>query len=203
MKIWTPRHLQNFCIYIFLAFATVPAFAGCIDLTKGNSFSLVRNEPRFEVINTVSEDGSVTEEREMSRNGSIQKLTTTYWNGVIAVDRKSPSSHIQLKLSKNAKLADLRVIGKKYSFPVSILVNGNKIDSGSFTLKTIKKTTLDVGGCNYRVMVVRTSLERDNGDPINEEALLSLDVGMLLGNVAMTPDWQAKHGVFFDNIKAN
>jgi hypothetical protein len=52
-------------------------------------------------------------------------------------------------------------------------------------------------------MVVRTSIERINGDPINEEALLSLDAGMLLGNVAMTPDWKTRNGVFFDEIRKN
>ena len=203
MRIWITRPIQNFCATIFLAVLAAPAFAGCIDLTKGNSFSLTRNNPHFQVTNTISDDGSVTEQREMSRNGAIERTTTTYWNGVIAVDRKSSSTRIQLKLSKDAKLADLGKVGKNYSFPVSILVNGNEIDRGTFTLRTIKKTKLNVDGCNYPVMVVRTSIQRNNGDPINNEKLLSLDAGMLIGSVVMTSDWQAKHGVFFDKVKAN
>ena len=62
---------------------------------------------------------------------------------------------------------------------------------------------LVLGGCKYSVMVVRTSIERNNGDPINDEKLLSLDAGMLLGNVAMTPDWKTRNGVFFDEIRKN
>lgn len=197
------QRLTSFYLGAFLAFISVPAFADCIDLTKGSSFSLTRDEPRFEVTNTVSVDGSVIEEREMTRNGSLEKITTTYWNGVIAVDRITSSSHVQLKMSVDAKLADLSEIGKSYSYPVSIFVNGNEVDRGAFVIETVKNTALEVGGCRYSVMVVRTTINRNNGVPINEEALLSLDAGMLLGNVAMTPDWQPKHGVFFDEIKAN
>jgi hypothetical protein len=197
------KRFTRFYLGAFLAFTAVPAFAGCIDLKTGNSFSLTRYEPRFTVTNTVSVDGSVVEEREMIRNGSVERAMTTYWNGVIAVDRKSSSSHIQLVMSEDAKLADLRKAGKSYSFPVSILVNGNEVDRGAFIIETTKKTVLEVGGCQYSAMVVRTTIDRDNGDPINEEALLSMDAGMLLGNVAMTPDWQPKHGVFFDEIVAN
>jgi hypothetical protein len=106
-------------------------------------------------------------------------------------------------MSEDAKWADLTEVGKSYSFPVSIVVNGNEVDRGMFDIATISKTALEVGGCRYSVMVVRTSMSRKNGDPLNEEALLSLDAGMLLGNVVMTPDWEAKHGVFFDKIQAN
>lgn len=197
------QRVTSLYLSAFLAFMAVPAFADCIDLARGSSFSLTRDEPRFAVANTVMTDGSVIEEREVTRNGSVEKVSTTYWNGVIAVDRKSSSSHIQLKMSDDAKLADLREVGKSYSFPVSIFVNGNEVDRGTFVMETIKNTALEVGGCRYSVMVVRTTINRNNGDPINEEALLSLDAGMLLGNVAMTPNWQPKHGVFFDEIKAN
>jgi hypothetical protein len=106
-------------------------------------------------------------------------------------------------MSEDAKLADLSKVGITYRFPVSIFVNGNEVDRGSFVMETIQSTALEVRGCQYSVLVVRTTINRNNGDPINEEALLSLDAGMLLGNVAMTSDWQPKHGVFFDEIKAN
>ena len=106
-------------------------------------------------------------------------------------------------MSEDAKLADLSEVGKTYIFPVSIFVNGNEVDRGSFVMETIQNTALELGGCQYSVMVVRTTINRNNGEPINGEALLSLDAGMLLGNVAMTPDWQPKHGVFFDEVKAN
>jgi hypothetical protein len=197
------QRIVSFCLAAFLTFMAVPAIAGCINLASGSAFILTRDEPRFLVSNTVSVDGSVIEERVMTRNGSAEKVTTTYWNGVIAVDRKSSSSHIQLKMSEDAKLADLSEVGNTYSFPVSIFVNGDEVDRGSFVMETIQNTALEVGGCQYSVMVVRTTINRNNGDPINEEALLSLDAGMLLGNVAMTPDWQPKHGVFFDEVKAN
>jgi hypothetical protein len=82
-------------------------------------------------------------------------------------------------------------------------VNGVVTDEGFFLMNTIEEATLAIDGCQYAIMVVRTSMERSNGAPINEEALLSLDAGMLLGNVAMTADWQPKTGVFFDEIRAN
>lgn len=197
------QRIISFCLGAFFTFLAVPATAGCINLASGSSFILTRDEPRFVVSNTVSVDGTVIEEREMTRSGSVEKVTTTYWNGVVAVDRKSSSSHIQLKMSEDAKLADLSKVGNTYSFPVSIFVNGNEVDRGSFVMETIQSTELEVGGCLYSVMVARTTINRNNGDPINEEALLSLDAGMLLGNVAMTSDWQPKHGVFFDEVKAN
>lgn len=202
----TKSILQRVCkfgqIAVFACFAP-PAFAGCIDLSNGNSFSLVRNEPHLAVTNTISGDGSVVEEREMSRNGAIQSVTTTYWNGIIAVDRKSASSHIQLRISNDAKLADLGKTGRSYSFPVTIIVNGNEIDRGDIEIRTVRKTNITIGGCRYSAMVVRTTTNRANGDPINEEALLSLDAGMLLGNTAMTPDWHPRSGVYFDEIRAN
>lgn len=197
------RFLRNLCISALVAFVAGPVFANCVDLTKGSSFNLTRKEPLFAVTNTVSDDGTVLEQREMIRNGTVEKVATTYWNGVVAVDRKSSSSRIQLKLSEDVKGSDLRKAGKSYSFPVSILVNGNEVDRGTFVMETIKKTELEVGGCRYSVMVVRTTINRNKAAPINEEALLSLDAGILLGNVAMTSNWQAKHGVFFDKIEVN
>lgn len=197
------RLLRNLCFSSLFTLLAGPTFASCIDLSNGNSFTLTREQPRFAVTNTVSDDGTVLEQREMIRNGMVEKVATTYWNGVIAVDRKSTSSHIQLKVSQDIKRSDLTKAGKSYSFPISILVNGNEVDRGTFEMETIRETALEVGECLYSVMVVRTTVNRNNGDPINEEALLSLDAGMLLGNVAMTPKWQAKHGVFFDRIEVN
>lgn len=197
------RPLRNLCLSSLFLLLAGPVFASCVDLTNGNSFTLTREQPLFAVTNTVSGDGTVLEQREMIRNGTVEKVATTYWNGVIAVDRKSPSSRIRMKLSEDAKRSDLSKAGKSYSFPVSILVNGNEVDRGTFEMETIRKTALEIGGCRYSVMVVRKSLNLNNGDPMHEEALLSLDAGMLLDNVAMTPNWQAKHGVFFDMIEVN
>jgi hypothetical protein len=79
--------------YIALIFSVMltatPAFAGCVDLKKGNTFTMTRVDPFFRITNTVSSDGTVLEVSERKRNGPIRKVTTTYWNGVIAVDRKS------------------------------------------------------------------------------------------------------------------
>jgi hypothetical protein len=107
-----------------------------------------------------------------------------------------------LIVGEEAKSANLRRAGRTYEYPMSILVNGKETDRGTFVIRTVRKTRLVLDGCEYSVMVVRTSMERDNGDPINEEALLSLDAGMLLGNVAMTPDWKPRSNVFFDTIEA-
>ena len=197
-----PR-IAGLVLSTFLVGTAAPTIAACVDLTKGTSFSLTRDAPRFAVTNTISPDGSVIEERQMTRNGSVENVTTTYWTGIIAVDRKSASSRIQLEMPESAKLADLGTAGKSYSFPVSILVNGTEIDRGTYNLETMQKTAVALDGCRYSVMVVRTSIDRNGGDPLNEEALLSLEAGMLLGNVAMTPDWKPKHGVFYDRIKAN
>jgi hypothetical protein len=203
MKLWNPNKAKHFALQLFfVSLTSAPAFAACLDLTKGNSFTLIRNNPYFKVINTISNDRTVTETRVTKRDGKTQRVTTTYWNGLIAVDRKSGSSHIQLKMSEDVKSANLNEIRKTYEYPVSILVNGNEIDRGSFVIKTIKKTNLTIDGCKYPVMVVRKSTQQDKGTPINEEALFSLDAGMLLGNVAMTADWKAKTGVFYDKIEA-
>jgi hypothetical protein len=180
-----------------------PAFAGCVDLAKGNSFSMTRHEPYISLSNTVSDDATVIEEKETKRNGSVQKITTTYWNGVVAIDRKAESSHVQMKVDEDVKSVNLKKPRKAYKFPMTLLVNGAEVDHGAIIIKTIKKTNLQIDGCKYSVMIVRTILERTNGDPIHEEALLSLEAGLLLGNVAMTSKWKARSGVFFDEIKAN
>ncbi|WP_170335824.1 hypothetical protein [Ruegeria arenilitoris] len=190
-------------LFIFLCLTTNKALANCVDLTKGNSFSLTRNIPLFEITNIVAEDGTVVEQRRMQRDGSIERVETTYWNGVIAVDRRSNSSRVQIKISEEAKLADLNKTRKTYKFPISIFVNGREIDQGWYVVKPMKKVRVSIDGCKYRAMVVRTSIERNSGNPINEEALLSLDAGMLLGNVAMTPDWKPRSSVLFDKITAN
>ncbi|MDE4174760.1 hypothetical protein PXK01_11385 [Phaeobacter sp. PT47_59] len=197
------RPLINLCVSALLALVAGPALSNCIDLTKGSSFNLTREEPRFTVTNTVFDDGTVLEQREIIRSGKVETVITTYWNGVVPVDRKSSSSRVQLKINADVKRSELGKAGKSYSFPVAILVNGNEVDRGTYVIETIRKTYLEIAGCRYSVMVVRKTIDRNNGDPINEEALLSLDAGILLGNVAMTPKWQAKHGVFFDKIEAN
>ncbi|WP_170382390.1 hypothetical protein [Ruegeria atlantica] len=185
-----------------LCLAIAPAYARCVDLAEGNFFTLTRNAPFFEISNTVSEDGTVLANSRMKRDGSLEKATTRFWNGVIPVERKSEASRIKMKISEEAKLADLSKTGKMYKYPVSILINGNKVDQGHFVVKPIKKSRISIGGCSYRVMVVRTSLEREKGSTINEQALLSLDAGFLLGNVAMTSDWKPRSSVLFDSITA-
>lgn len=139
----------------------------------------------------------------MIRNITVERVTTTYWNGVTAVDRKLSSSHIQLKINEDVKRSDLTKTGKIYSFPVSIFVNGSEVDSGTCVIKTIKNSMLEIGECRYAVIVVRTTTNRNNGAPINHEDMLGSDAGMLLENVAMTPNWQAKHGVFYDKVGVN
>lgn len=197
--------MKNFFFSAFFVFqlAAAPTLANCVDLSKGNSFSLIRNDPYFAVSNVVSSDGSVIEKRKMTQNGLSQSVTTTYWNGVVPVDRKSKSSRLQLKVSEDVKSVDLSKPRKTYKFPVSILVNGKETDTGTFEVRTIKKSKVSIGGCRFPVMVVRKSIKRNNGSDINEEALLSLDAGMLLGNVAMTPDWKPRSAVFFDLISVN
>lgn len=59
------------CLGARLTFLAVPAIADCINLASGSSFILTRDEPRIVVSNTVSVDGTVIEEREMTRNGSV------------------------------------------------------------------------------------------------------------------------------------
>ncbi|WP_299424849.1 hypothetical protein [uncultured Shimia sp.] len=189
------------------AFGSVLSFsvevsAACANLRDGNTFTVTRNQPFLQTTSTVQADGSVLEHRSQTRNGKTEKITTTYWNGVAAMDRKSSSSHIQMKADKNLRSADLTKPSKTYSAPIELFINGKKIDQGTFTIKTVQKTNLSIGGCTYPVMVVRTSLLREKGAPIYEEALLSLDAGILLGNVAMTDDWSPKHGVFFDKVEA-
>lgn len=197
------KQFMRFFLGVLPVFLADPALSECIDLTKGSRFSLTRYEPRLVIDNTVSADGTVLEEREMTRNGAEEMVTATYWNGVVPVERKSESSHIQIEISQDVKRVDLTVADRAHSFPVVVFVNGNQIDHGTFEIETIKGTTVEVGGCRYPVMVIRTSLNLNSRAPINEEALFSLEAGMLLGNVAMTPGWQPKHGVFFDEIKAN
>ena len=190
-------HLAAVLIYVS------PAFAACVDLRDGNSFSMVRKAPFFAVTNTILSDGTVREEREVRREGAVQRVTTTYWSGLFAVDRRSASSHIQMKLSNSAKTADLTTVGRHYLYPYSILVNGKTVEQGTYSVRTVKRIELALGGCRYPVMVVRISVQRSNGAPANHEALLSLDAGMMLGSVAMTPDWEPRSTVFFDSIKAN
>ncbi len=175
-------------------------FAGCMDLTKGNAFRLTRNDPHMQVINTIKNDGTVIEQRLTKKGGAVQKVTTTYWNGVVPVSRKSDASRIEIKIDADAKRADLMTPGQNYHYPMAILVNGNEVDRGSFEIRTIQKTNVRIGGCLYPIMVVRTSIIRENGTPINEEALLSTEAGMLMGNVAMTRDWNARSAVLFDTI---
>lgn len=203
MEFWKTNKVMHIALLIFsLSLTVAPALANCVDLTKGGSYSLTRNDPYFQIINTVSSDGTVTELNRRLQNGSIQIILTTYWNGVIAVNRKSSTSHVQLKISDDAKSANLNKARRTYKYPMSIFLNGSEIDRGTFIIRTIRKTKLLLDGCKYSVMVVRTSMERNNGSTINEEALLSLDAGMLLGNVAMTVGWKERGGVFFDTIEA-
>jgi hypothetical protein len=183
----------------FLSFSEV-AIAECTNLRDGNAFTLTRSQPFLQTAVVVQTDGTVLERRSQTRNGKTEKVTTTYWNGVVAMDRKSSSSHIQMKTGSSLRSADLTRPNKTYGAPMELFVNGKKIDQGTFTIQTAQKTHVSINGCNYPVMVVRTSLKREKGAPINEEALLSLDAGILLGNVAMTAEWSPKHGVFFDQI---
>ena len=197
------QRLTNFFLSGFLVLIALPSFAECVDLKGSSSFELARDEPQFLVTKRVLGDGSVLEERRMTVNGVVEEVETVYWNGVIAIDRKSKSGHIQLNLSEEAKSVDLSTVGQSFSFPVTILVNGNEVDSGRMIIETIDKTALNIAGCQYRVMVVRSTINRNDGSPINEETLLSLDAGIILGNITMTPDWQPKTGVFFDRIEVN
>lgn len=178
----------------------VPAFSECLDLSNQSAFSLTRNDPYLKVSNEMAEDGTVTETKVITRDGVTEQSTTEYWNGVIAIDRKSSRSHIHIEISEDAKSANLMAAGKEYSFPISILVNDNVVDEGSLTIQTIKKTNVSIGECKYSVMVIRKSMQRNNGTPINSESLVSVDAGVLLGNVVMSPDWKPVSGVFFDEV---
>jgi hypothetical protein len=183
-----------------IIFTTTDALAECVNLDRSQTYSLTRHDPYFSVTNTISNDGTVKEIRDYQANGTTEHVETTYWNGVIAVDRQSETSHIQFIMDPSAKSADLSRSSQSYSYPMTLKVNGETVDTGTFTIETVEQTSLYIGDCAYPVMIVRKTTERQNGSPINEEALLSLDAGMLLGNVAMTADWQPRHGVFFDEI---
>ncbi|MCG3268910.1 hypothetical protein [Yoonia sp. I 8.24] len=183
-----------------IVFTATAGQAECVTLDRSQTYSLTRHDPYFSVTNTVSNDGTVREIRESQMNGVTAHVETIYWNGVIAIDRQSDTSHIQVFMDSSAQSADLSRASQAYSYPMTLMVNGATVDHGTFTMETIEQTSLYIGDCAYPVMIVRTTMERQNGSPINEEALLSVEAGMLLGNVAMTADWQPRHGVFFDEI---
>lgn len=142
------------------------------------------------------------EDRTVIKNGTTERINTEYWSGVIAVDRKSAKSRIELQVPTTAKSLDLSVKGKKYTLPMTVFINGKEFGRGTYIVRPIKKTNVQIGKCRYPAMVVRTTLRMENRADINEEALLSLEAGMLLGNVAMTATWQPKHGVLFDRVEA-
>ncbi|MCE0504710.1 hypothetical protein LR948_05060 [Roseivivax sp. GX 12232] len=189
--------------FLLAIFSSSIAFAACVDLSKGNNFTLTRTNPFFEVTNRVMNDGTLEEKRVSKVDGSTLRVTLTYWQGVIPVDRKTARSRARLKMSEEAKSLDLSARGRTYKIPTVILIDGKEVDRGFFEIRPIRKRNLVIDSCTYPVMVVRTSIVRNKGEVINEEALLSLEAGMLLGNVAMTADWKPKHGVFFDKIRAN
>ncbi len=184
---------------------SAPAFADCVDLSEGNVFTFTRHKPFFQVTNTIHSDGSHTEERSNIQDGVRKEKTTKYWNGVIAVDlqTKPNGARVHLKLDDAATAADLTKVNQAYSYPMTLWVNDKQADSGRFEIETREKTRLMIGGCPYDIMVVRTTMHRKNGTPINQEALYSLDARIPIGSVAMTPDWTPKHGVFFDSIEKN
>ncbi|CUH64051.1 hypothetical protein TL5118_00734 [Thalassovita autumnalis] len=139
----------------------------------------------------------------MERDGTTERVSTEYWNGVIAVDRKTAKSRIEMQVPATAKSLDLSVGGKKYTLPMTMHINGKDFGRGTYIVRPIKRTDVQIGKCRYPAMIVRTTLRMENRADINEEALLSLEAGMLLGNVAMTATWQPKHGVLFDRIEGH
>lgn len=178
------------------------AAAACVDLNTSDVFTLTRNDPRFVVQNTIFDDGTVIEERQMVRNGTTSTVRTEYWNGVIAVDRQAADSRIEIFANEQVKSLDLSRANLSYRFDVRLRVNGNTVQDGEMTVQTREASSVRIDGCSYPVMVVRTSLALPGRAPINNEALLSPDAGMLLANVTMTPDWEPSTGVFFDTLVA-
>lgn len=142
------------------------------------------------------------EDRTVIKNGTTERISTEYWSGVIAVDRKSAKSRIELQVPTTAKSLDLSMKGKKYSLPMTVHINGKEFGRGTYIVRPIKKTNVQIGKCRYPAMIVRTTMRMDNRADINREVLLSLEARMMLGNVVMTTKWKPKHGVFFDRIEA-
>jgi opacity protein-like surface antigen len=179
------------------------AAAACVDMTASNVFVLTRNDPLFVVQNTILDDGTVIEDRQMVRNGTTSTVRTEYWNGVVAVDRQAPDSRIQLIANDQVKSLDLSRANLSYRFDVVLRVDGSAVEQGEMTVQTREATSVNIDGCSYPVMVVRTSLALPGRAPINNEALLSRDAGMIIANVRMTPDWEPSTGVFFDTLVAD
>lgn len=202
MSIFTKSRWVRSAVFVAATLSASSVSAACVDLSKGNRFILTRNTPHFQVENVISADGSVSEDRVMEKGGARETVQTAYWNGIMAVDRKSASSRIQMKVPAKAKSLDLSVKGKEYTLPMTLLINGKEFGRGTYIVRPIKKTKVKIGKCRYPVMVVRTTMRLENRADINEEALLSLEAGMLIGNVAMDPEWNPKSGVFFDTVQA-
>lgn len=185
---------------VALILSSAPASAGCAKLDGASQITLTRDDPFFKVAYDISPDGTVTEQRDQAtRDGGRMHVTTTYWAGVIPVDRKV-AGRARMVIDEAAKEIDLSKPGLTYRFPVVITVNGSTYDRGTLVIQTKEKAKIKIGSCRYKTMVVRTWIDGGTKGEMREQAYLSLDAGVILGSLVMNKFWTPDSGVLFDEI---
>ncbi len=140
----------------------------------------------------------------MSRNGKMEKITTEYVAGLWITSRKSTSGTLSLEYGNGLTgLFDFNPtrVGENADVAVALFSNGTEVAQGRFRASVTQQTTTKIGLCTYQVFVVRRTIALNGRDPINEEALYSPMLGLVIANVTMTQDWQPKTGVFFDRLE--
>ncbi|MCT2539629.1 hypothetical protein [Sedimentimonas flavescens] len=188
-------------IIVWLGVVAAPMHAACPtggDFKVGDKLHLVRADPLMDVVYSKRSGGSIREDRTMVRDGAAQQIQTDYLNGVFAV-RRVGTATLALKFPAELATFDPSAVGAKID--VAVALSGAANQSGRLQAEVVRRDRVRIGGCRYKVTVVRDILSLSGTASIRTERLYQPDLGVIVGALILNSDGSPQSRVAFDKIE--
>ena len=167
------------------------------DLETG--IQLTRTEPLFSSLLRQTPSGLI-ETRQMSRNGELIEVVTTYPHALVSETRKTPGEEMVLRHAADIQLLDNLDGHQVWTSVVELILNGSAFATGTTTKRLIATGTIAVDGCSYKAWQVLDETSFSGEIATSAYRFYAPDLGLVLRVVTLDPDKNPESLIAFDKI---
>lgn len=166
-----------------------------------NGVRLTRFDPFFSIVQTQTPDG-LAEARVTNRGGQTEAVSSLYEHPLAVIRRIGANGTLELRYGADTMILDTLPAIREWSTTVSLVSQGETINTGDYTVQVIGFGEAQIGECAYDVWRIHDSLTLLGSAPLRFEKSYAPDLGLVLSSIRLDAQGAPMSGVFFDEIVA-
>lgn len=162
---------------------------------------LTRVDPFFSIVQTQTSDG-LAEARIMQQGAAKDAISSLYDHPLTVIRRIGANGTLELIYADDTAILDQLPSLREWSTAVSLVSEGETINSGQYSVRIIGFGEAEVGACAYDVWRIQDTLALEGSAPLRFEKSFAPALGLVLSSIRLDPQGAPIAGVFFDEIEA-